>query len=62
MIDYYNQMADSYAGMYDSAPETVERVECDWTFHSSDYYMSDADLWEGNEQFEPMKKTMRSRQ
>lgn len=56
MIDYYNSEAEAYEQLYESAPETVERTESDWTFHSYDYYFSNASTWDKSE-LEKLKQT-----
>lgn len=57
MIEYYKQEIDNLKKMYQTAPEKVAKVPCDWKFKPYDYYMTDKEMWEGNEQFESLKKT-----
>lgn len=42
MIEYYENQLSAYEQAWETAPETYEKKECDWTFHTADYYMSDA--------------------
>ncbi len=57
MVDFYEEEIRNYEKMYQKAPEEVEQILCDWKFKPYDYYMEDAGLWEGNEEFESLKKT-----
>ncbi|MCD8117299.1 MAG: DUF6034 family protein [Oscillospiraceae bacterium] len=44
VIAQYNSMISYYELQYESAPETVEKTLCDWTFHPLSYYMDEAGL------------------
>lgn len=57
MIEYYKQEIDHLQKVYQTAPEKVEKIPCDWKFKPYDYYMTDGEMWEGNDQFEALKKT-----
>lgn len=55
--DFYNKEIAYYETIYNSAPDEIEKKECDWQFHPKDYYDIDAGLWEGNEEYESLKKS-----
>ena len=47
MIEYYENQLSAYEQAWETAPETYEQKKCDWTFHTTDYYMSDAqNIWD----------------
>lgn len=57
IVEEYKTVIEKYKNLYQSAPDEYMLKECDWKFHSYDYYQIDALEWEEDESFEKLKKT-----
>lgn len=53
----YNEAIAYYESIYNSTPNEIEKKECDWSFHSRDYYDLDAALWNDSDEYASIKKT-----
>jgi len=58
LIEYYESQISGYEKDYETAPETYEKKESDWTFHPWSYYNTDASHWEGSDEAAQLDKTV----
>jgi len=58
LIEYYESQIAGYEKDYETAPETYEKKESDWTFHPWSYYNTDASHWEGSDEAAQLDKTV----
>ena len=57
-IEYLSTLVAALEKDYETAPDSYERRETDWTYHPYWYYSTDDSMWEGTEEYEGMQKSL----
>ncbi len=57
-IEYLSSLVAALRKDYETAPETFERRETDWTFHPYWYYSTNGTWWEGTDEYTSLEKSL----